>query len=104
MASQRKVSKELIRFGRREYREKRPITVKILQVKDITTFKKGILPSLIIKQRQAIQYFIIAEYVENVRVYLFNSSGMLIGAENIEKKSAVLEKLIKTTKIVYHIP
>ena len=104
MASERKVSKELIRFGRREYREKRPITVKILRIKDITTFKKGVLPPLIVKQRQAIQYVIIAEYVEDVRAYLFSSNGILIGAENIEKKSPVLEKLTKTSKIVYHIP
>jgi hypothetical protein len=104
MANQRKVMKELIHFGRREYREKRPIMVKILRIKDITTFKKGILPSLVVKQRQAIQHVIIAEYVENVRVYLFNSSGTLIGAENIEKKSPVFEKLTKASKIVYHIP
>jgi hypothetical protein len=104
MANQRKVSKELLRFGKREYREKRPIKVKILRIKDTATFKRGLLPTLVVKQRQAIQYVIITEYFEKNRIYLFSSNGILMGAENIENKSPVLEKLNKASKILYHIP
>lgn len=104
MINQRKVSKDLLHFGRREYREKKPMKVKILRIKDITSLKRGLLPNLVVKQHQTIQYVILAEYVENLRVYLFSSNGILIGAKNFEKKMPVLEKLTKASKILYHIP
>ncbi|MEJ2293765.1 MAG: hypothetical protein P8Y23_03265 [Candidatus Lokiarchaeota archaeon] len=104
MASQRKISKELIHFGQREYREKKPIQVKVLRIKDATIFKRGVFPSLVIKQSQTIQYVVVAEYIDISRVYLFNSKGILIGAENIEKESQVFERLTKASKKLYHIP
>lgn len=47
MEGQRKVPKELIHFGKREYREKKPTEVQILRIKDKTVFKRGLLPSLV---------------------------------------------------------
>lgn len=104
MVNERKISKELIHFGRREYHEKKPIQVNILRIKDSTSFKRGMFPSLVIKQSQPIQYIVVAEYIDIARVYLFNSKGILIGAENLEKESSILERLAKVGKKLYHIP
>ena len=104
MVNERKISKELIHFGIREYREKKPIQVKVLRIKDSTSFKRGIFPSLVIKQSQAIQYVVIAEYIDISRVYFFNSKGILIGAENMENESSNLERLARASKKLYYIP
>ncbi len=104
MDGQRKVPKELIHFGKREYREKKPIQVRILRIKDTPLFKRGVLPSLMVKQNPSIPYAILAEYIDMYRVYLFDSKGILLGAENAEKQSLVLEKLVKSSKLIYHIP
>ena len=101
---QKKVIKELIHFGRREYREKRPIQIQIVQTKGTTFLTRGYLPSLIIKEHQFIQYVVLAEYIDVYRLYLFDIKGMLLGAENIEKEPPVLEKLLKSSKILYYIP
>jgi len=101
---QKKVLKELIHFGRREYREKKPIQIQIMQTKGTTFLIRGILPSLIIKEHQFIQYVVLAEYIDLYRLYLFDIKGTLLGAENVEKKSINYDKLIKSSKVLYHIP
>ncbi|MFX1479124.1 MAG: hypothetical protein ACFFCI_13410 [Promethearchaeota archaeon] len=104
MEFQRKVLKELVHFGRREYREKKAIKIQILRIKDKTVFTRGILPSLVIKQHYAIQYVVLAEYIDLSRLYFFNSNGVLLGAENVEQKSSILEKLAKSSRTFFHIP
>ncbi|MFX1415155.1 MAG: hypothetical protein ACFFA2_15180 [Promethearchaeota archaeon] len=104
MESQRKVPKELIHFGKREYREKKPNKVHILRIKDKTVFKRGLLPSLVIKQHPAIQYVVLAEYIDLSRLYFFTSTGTLLEAENVEPKSPILKKLAKASKVLYRIP
>jgi len=48
--SQRKVPKNIIQFGKREFKEKKPLSVEILRVKSKTILTRGVLPSLSIKQ------------------------------------------------------
>jgi hypothetical protein len=104
MINLRKLLKQLIQFGKREYREKKPLKVTILRVRDKTVFKRGFMPSLIIKQHELIQYVIIADYDVMLRVYLFTSTAILLRAENIEKNSTLLKSLMKSSKILYKIP
>lgn len=104
MINLRKLPKQLILFGKREYREKKPSRVTILRIRDKTIFKRGFMPPLIIKQHDLIQYVIIAEYDIMLRLYLFTPTGILLGAENIEKNSILLKKLTKSSRILYTIP
>jgi hypothetical protein len=104
MDGRKKVPKELVHFGKREYREKKPIQVRIVRIKDTPIFKRGVLPSLMMKQHQSIQYAVLAEYIDMFRVYVFDSKGILLGAENVEKQSLVLARLVKSSKLIYHIP
>ncbi len=41
MISNRKVLKEIVKFGKKEYREKKPSNVEVLRIKDETIFTKG---------------------------------------------------------------
>lgn len=75
-----------------------------MQTKGTTFLTRGILPSLIIKEHQFIQYVVLAEYIDVYRLYLFDIKGTLLGAENVEKKIPLLEKLSKSSKTLYHIP
>ncbi|MFX1494774.1 MAG: hypothetical protein ACFFBZ_10870 [Promethearchaeota archaeon] len=104
MINLRKLPKELIQFGKREYREKKPLKLAIFRVRDKTIFKRGFTPKIIIKQHDLIQYVILAEYGINVRLYLFTQNGILLGAKNIDKNSILLKELMKSSKILYRIP
>ena len=104
MINLRKLPKELIQFGKREYREKKPVKVTIFRVRDKTIFKRGFTPKIIIKQRDLIQYIILAEYDNNFRLYLFTPNGILLGAKNIDKNSILLKDLMKSSKVLYRIP
>ncbi len=104
MINLRKLPKQLIQFGKREYREKKPSKVTILRVRDKTIFKRGFMPSLIIKQHELIQYVIIAEYDIMLRLYLFTPTAILLRAENIEKNSTLLKNLTKSSRVLYTIP
>ncbi|MGB5911233.1 MAG: hypothetical protein WBH31_08585 [Promethearchaeia archaeon] len=104
MINLRKLPKQLIQFGKREYREKKPLKVTILRVRDKTVFKQGFMPSLIIKQHELVQYVIIADYDVILRLYLFTPTAILLGAENIEKNSTLLKNLMKSSRVLYTIP
>ncbi|MFX1587959.1 MAG: hypothetical protein ACFFC1_07375 [Promethearchaeota archaeon] len=104
MINLRKLPKQIIQFGKREYREKKPVKVTISRVRDKTIFKQGFMPSIIIKQHDLIQYVVIAEYNVMLRLYLFTPNGTLMGAKNIEKNSILLKNLIKSSKVLYSLP
>ena len=104
MINLRKLPKQLIQFGKREYREKKPFKVTILRVRDKTVFKRGFMPSIIVKQHELIQYIVIAEYDTMLRLYLFTPTAILLGAENIEKNSTLFKNLKKSSRVIYIIP
>ena len=41
MIPERKILQEIVKFAKKEYREKKPSNVKILRIKDETIFRKG---------------------------------------------------------------
>jgi hypothetical protein len=104
MINLRKLPKQLIYFGKREYREKKPLKVSIFKVRDKTIFKRGFTPKIIIKQHDLIQYVILTEYSDVSRLYLFTPNGILLGAENIGKNSAILKELKKSSKVLFGLP
>jgi len=76
--SQRKVLKDIIQFGKREFKERKPLSLEILRVKSKTVLTRGVLPSLSVKQIKGAKYLVIADYKEFFRVYPFSSSGVFI--------------------------
>ncbi len=100
----RDVLKNIVKFARREYAEKKPLTLRVLRVKSKSILKRGMLPNLNIKQVGSTHFIIIAEYSEHFRVYSFAKNGQLLGGENINKNPKVLKDLIKSTMLEYYLP
>lgn len=104
MEDQKKILKQLIKSARREFSEKRPLNIKILKIKDRTILKKGILPSLVIKQHQAIQFIVLVEYFDQFRIYLFSLKGILLEGKNLSKESPDISKILSSSQKLYQIP
>jgi len=102
--SQRKVLKDIIQFGKREFKEKKPLSVETLRVKSKTILTRGVLPSLSIKQVMGAKYLVVADYKEFFRIYSFTSSGELLDGQNLEKTAKLSKKLKKGTVKEYTLP
>ncbi|MFX1425404.1 MAG: hypothetical protein ACFFBE_03050 [Promethearchaeota archaeon] len=103
--TERTALKEVVKFAKREFREKKPYTAKVLRVKDEKIFSKGgPLPVIAIKQTQIPYYIVLLDYRATLRAYNFSKDGTLLFGENIEKESDKLIQIEKTTKIEFIIP
>ena len=103
--TERVALKEVVKFARREFREKKPQNVRVLRVKDekIVSFG-GPFPVLSIKAAQIPFYIVVLNYGDMYRLYNFGKDGTLIGGENVEKNSDKMKKIEKSTKTEYIIP
>ncbi len=102
--NQKKILKNIIQFGKREFKEKKPLSLEILRVKSKTILTRGVLPSLSIKQVKGAKYLVVANYKESFRVYSFTSTGKLLSGQNIEKTAKLLKILKKGTVKEYTLP
>lgn len=100
----RDVVKEIIRFGRREYKEKKPLMLRVLRIKSKSVLTRGILPALNMKQIKGTFYLIVADYGDFLRLYSFGKNGQMLGGENVEKNEKVLKEIDKSTKKLYLLP
>ena len=105
MISNRKVLKEIVKFGKREYREKKPSNIKILRIKDETIFIKG-EPFKRVRIAKSFHphYLVLVEYDKSFRIYFFSKSGDLLGGENFNKTSKLINTIDKNTVKEYSIP
>ncbi len=103
--TERTALKEIVKFAKREFREKKPQNVRVLRVKDEKILSiGGPIPAITIKESQ-IPYCIVAlDYGDIYRLYNFRKDGTLIGGENVEKASDKMKKIEKSTKTEYIIP
>jgi hypothetical protein len=96
--------KEVVKFAKREFREKKPHSVKVLRVKDEKIFTKGgPIPAFTIKRTQVPYYLVILDYGDDYRLYHFTKNGILILGENIEKKSEIIRQIEKMTIVEYSV-
>ncbi|NHJ24114.1 MAG: hypothetical protein EAX89_06040 [Candidatus Lokiarchaeota archaeon] len=100
----RNILKTLAHFAEREYKEKRPKSVKIYRVKSKSVLTRGVLPSLQIKQVGPIAFLVIADYGEHYRCYNFSRQGILISGDNVEPSPKFLKDLEKSTKLEFQLP
>lgn len=84
--------------------KKRPINIRILKIKDRTVFKRGFLPSFVIKRHQIVQFIVLIEYSENFRIYLYSLNGILLESKNLSKQSSDITKILSSCKKLYQIP
>jgi len=99
----RNVLKNILKFGKREFYEKKPLSLEIRKVNSKTILTRGILPSLNIQQIKGTFYIILVEYTENIRIYSFSQNGTLLGGENLINDPVVIKKILASTKLKYHL-
>jgi len=105
MISNRKVLKEIVKFGKREYKEKKPSNVKILRIKDETIFTKGEpFRRISIAKSSHPHYLVMVEYDKNLRIYFFSKNGVLLGGENFDKTTELINTVKRNTVKEYSIP
>lgn len=102
MVESRHTVKQLIYFARREYKEKHPKSVTVYRIKRETSLTRGVLPILHIRSIGNTRFLVIANYVDNIRMYAFNQQGILLSGENYE--TSMLNKIKKHVKKVYKVP
>ena len=102
--SSREVLKNIVKFGKREYSEKKPSNLRVLRVKSKSILKRGMLPNLNIKQIKGSHFIVVADYADYIRIYSFDRNGILLGGENVEKTEKLMKLLLKGTTLEYHLP
>jgi len=103
--TERTALKEIVKFAKREFREKRPQNVRVLRVKDEQILSiGGPLPAITIKETQIPFYVVALDYGDMCRLYKFRKDGTLIDGENVENASDKMKKIEKSTKTEYIIP
>ena len=96
--------KSLIHFARREYREKRPLSVRVLRVKGEKLLTSGgPFKILSISETKNPYYFVLVEYTEQIRIYYYSKNGVSLGARNLEHEQKLIDEIKKATIIEYKL-
>lgn len=102
--TERTALKEIVKFAKREFREKKPHNARVLRVKeDKNVAFGGPYPVLSVKAEHIPFYIVALDYGDMYRVYNFGKDGTLIGGENVEKDSNKMKIIEKSTKTEYAI-
>jgi len=96
--------KNIVKFGKKEYAEKKPLSLEVLRVKSKSVLKRGMLPDLQVRQVQDARFVVVADYGEHMRLYLFSQDGALLGGENFKNSLKFEKELSKETVLEYSIP
>lgn len=102
--TERKALKKVVKFAKKEFREKKPLAGSVLRVKDLKKISiGGPLPQRGVAEIHSLYYIVILDYGEHYRVYNFSKTGILLNGENIEKDSEKIKILKKSTKVEYKL-
>ncbi|MFX1506815.1 MAG: hypothetical protein ACFFDC_11995 [Promethearchaeota archaeon] len=102
--NQRSALKAVVKFAKREFREKKPLEGKVLRVKDVKKVTYGgPFPQQSVKINPNVYYIVLLDYGDHYRQYNFAKTGKLLDGVNIEKSSNKILTLEHSTKIIYHL-
>jgi len=102
--SERLATKKVVKFAKREYREKHPLSVVVARTKPELIFSKGFLSSLRVQRQHLSRLIMIAEYRDEYHIYSFSKTAELLGAENIVKTEQFQKKVENSTSKIYKLP
>ncbi len=99
------VLKKIVKFGRKEYYEKKPVSMKVLKMKGTQVFSVGgPLKIMSITRTEDPYFLVLSEYMNEVRIYYFSRKGVLLGAENCEKSLKLFKEVKNSTVVKYKLP
>ncbi len=91
---QAEVKKKLRRFAESEYKAKKPLELRLLQLKPQIVFKKGtVLPNLLIKALSRTSFVIYLDYGAELRFYFYTKDGISMGASNFPKTEKMINEM-----------
>ena len=96
--------KTVIHFANREYKGKRPKSVKVFRVKSQTVLRRGILPNLLIKQKGPIEYLVVEDRGHELKIFCFDRDGTYIADCTKEPTPKFLKELQKSTTLEAQLP
>jgi len=89
--------KKINNFANREYKEKRPKSVKVLRLKSKILLTRGILPNYQVRQEGPVVFLVISDYGKTFMVYSFNRNGDRIGGQHYDVSPKLLKEIEKKT-------
>ncbi|MBA7567041.1 hypothetical protein ES708_08741 [subsurface metagenome] len=99
------IKKQLRNFAKKEYNEKKPLEIRVLQLKPGVTFKKGtMLPSLLIKKLSQTAYIVYLDYGDQLKFYYFSKDGIPLGGSNFDKSEKILKEMHGKAKTLLKLP
>ena len=105
MINPKKTVKQLIFFAKREFREKKPLGVMVLRMRNERIISEGgPLKILSMSQALPIYYLVVVNYEHHFRFYYYSRKGVALGAQNLELDGNSLQKLHKLTVVEYRFP
>ena len=105
MVNQKNVVKSLIHFAKRELREKKPLGVMVLRMRNEKIISEGgPLKILSMSQASPIHYLVEVNYENHFRLYYYSKEGISLGTQNLELDERPIQKLHKLTVIEYRFP
>jgi len=105
MINPKKTVKQLIFFAKREFREKKPFSIRVLRMKNERIISEGgPLKILSMSQTSPIHYLVVVKYDHHFRLYYYSKEGVALGAQNLELDESTIQKLHKLTVVEYRFP
>ncbi len=105
MINPKKTVKQLIFFAKREFREKKPLGVMVLRMKNERIISEGgPLKIFSMSQASPIYYLVVVNYEHHFRPYYYSKEGVALGAQNPELDESTIHKLHKLTVVEYKFP
>jgi hypothetical protein len=99
------IKKQLRNFAKKEYKEKKPLEIRVLQLKPGVVFKKGsMLPNLMIKNLVGSAYVVYLDYGKQLKFYYFAKNGMSMGGSNFNKSEKILKEMHGKATTILKLP
>jgi hypothetical protein len=89
--SAREIPKEIAAFGERQFKETGAVAVEVLRVKAAVMRKH-------FRQLKGITFLVAVVALDRVRIYFFNSAGVMLVAENVE--ASMYQKVRASSKLI----
>jgi hypothetical protein len=99
------IKKQLRKFAKKEFTEKKPLEIRVLHLKPGVVFKKGsMLPNLMIKNLIGSAYVVYLDYGDQLKFYYFAKNGMSMGSRNFDKSEKILKEMHGKAKTILKLP
>ncbi len=99
----RKAASEVVSFAKKCFKQTRPKSLEVRRVKDEKVLEFG-YPPVVLKSKMIVKYIACADYIDQLRVYFFSSSGQSLGAKNYAKPFGIKIEIAKKSNLITKFP